>query len=43
MKKTNFYLPTPMLAELQALAEKRDVAVAELIREAIREFLKSQN
>lgn len=42
MKKINFYIPDPMLAEMQALAEKRDVALAELIRRAIEQFLAAQ-
>lgn len=43
MKKINIYVPDPDLAKLQELSKLRDVALAELIREAIREFLKTQN
>ena len=42
MKRINFYIPDPMLVKLQALADTRDVALAELIRKAIEEFLKKQ-
>ena len=42
MKRINFYIPDPMLAKLQALADQQDVALAELLRKAIEMFLKSQ-
>jgi len=42
MKKINFYIQDPVLEKLQALASKRDVAVAELIRRALEEYLKKQ-
>jgi len=42
MKKINFYIPDPVLEKLQTLATQRDVAVAELIRRALEEYLKKQ-
>jgi hypothetical protein len=42
MKRTNTFLPEPMLAQLRTLSEKLDVPVSELIRRAIDEFLKKQ-
>jgi predicted transcriptional regulator len=42
MTRINFYIPDPMLAKMQTLATKQDVALAELIRKAIEQFLKSQ-
>jgi len=42
MKKINFYIPDPVLEKLQYLATQRDVAVAELIRRALDEYLKKQ-
>lgn len=42
MKRINFYIPDPMLEKLQSLADKQDVALAELIRKAIEEYLKKQ-
>ena len=42
MKRINFYIPAPMLEKLQALADQQDVALAELIRKAIEQFLKTQ-
>lgn len=42
MKRINFYIPDPMLEKLQALADQQDVALAELIRKAIEQFLKTQ-
>lgn len=42
MQKINFYIPNPMLERLQTLANERDVAVAELIRRAIEDYLKKQ-
>lgn len=42
MKLFNLYLPAPMLKALRALAKKRDVSVAELIRRAIEDFLKKE-
>lgn len=42
MKRTNIYIPTPMLEKLQSLAQQRDVSVAELIRRAVEEYLKKQ-
>lgn len=43
MKKINIYVPEPALEKLQELSKKKDVSVAELIRKAVEEFLKSQN
>ena len=42
MKRINFYIPDSMLEKLQALADQQDVALAELIRKAIEQFLKTQ-
>jgi predicted transcriptional regulator len=42
MKKMNFYLPDPVIARLQELAEKTGLSVAELVRRAIDEYLKKQ-
>jgi len=42
MKRINFYIPDPMLEKLQTLADRRDVALAELIRRAIEQFLAEQ-
>ena len=42
MKRTNFFLPDPVITELKKLAEARDVSVSELVRQAIVEFLKRQ-
>lgn len=40
MKRTNYYYPEPMLERLKALSARMGVAVSELIRRAIDEFLK---
>jgi metal-responsive CopG/Arc/MetJ family transcriptional regulator len=39
MKRTNVFLPEPLIERLKALAAKKDVGMAELIRQAIEEFL----
>lgn len=36
------FIPAPMLKALRALAKKRDVSVAELIRRAIEDFLRKE-
>jgi hypothetical protein len=42
MEKFNLFLSTPILKQLRALAKRRDVSIAELIRLAITEFLSRQ-
>ena len=42
MKRINFYIPDPTLEKLQSLANQQDVSVAELIRRALEQFLKTQ-
>lgn len=42
MKRTHFFIPEPAFDELRELSKKLDVTVAELIRRAIDDFLKSQ-
>lgn len=39
MKRTNIYLPEPMLTKLRRLASNRGVSVAELVRRAVEDFL----
>jgi len=36
------FIPRPLLKALKALAKKRDVSVAELIRRAIEDYLKKE-
>jgi hypothetical protein len=43
MKRTNYHYPQPMLDQLKAMSEKTSIPVAELIRTAIREFLKANS
>jgi predicted DNA-binding protein len=40
MKRTNHFLPKPMIDKLKALSEKTDISVSELIRQAVDAFLK---
>jgi len=40
MKRTNIFLPQPLIDRLKALGKALDVPMAELIRRAIEEFLK---
>jgi metal-responsive CopG/Arc/MetJ family transcriptional regulator len=42
MDRLHLYLPAPLLKALRALAKKRDVSVAELIRRAVENYLKEQ-
>jgi metal-responsive CopG/Arc/MetJ family transcriptional regulator len=42
MDRLHLYLPAPLLKALRALAKKRDVSVAELIRRAIDEYLRKE-
>jgi metal-responsive CopG/Arc/MetJ family transcriptional regulator len=42
MDRLHLYLPAPLLKALRALAKKRDVSVAELIRRAVDNYLKEQ-
>lgn len=42
MEKFNLFLSAPILKQLRALAKRRDVSIAELIRLAIAEFLSRQ-
>jgi len=42
MKRTNIFLPIPLLAKLRALSDATGLSVAEHIRRAIDEYLKRQ-
>jgi predicted transcriptional regulator len=42
MKRSNYFLPEPLIEQLKKLATERDVSVSELVRQAIQEFLKRQ-
>jgi metal-responsive CopG/Arc/MetJ family transcriptional regulator len=42
MDRLHLYLPAPLLKALRALAKKRDVSVAELIRRAIEDYLRKE-
>lgn len=42
MIRTHTFLPEPMLEQLRVLSKEMDMSVAELIRRAIDEFLKSK-
>lgn len=42
MEKFNLFLSAPVLKRLRALAKRRDVSIAELVRLAITEFLARQ-
>ena len=42
MKRSNYFLPEPLIEQLKKLATERDVSVSELVRQAIHEFLKRQ-
>jgi metal-responsive CopG/Arc/MetJ family transcriptional regulator len=42
MDRLHIYLPAPLLKALRALAKKRDVSVAELIRRATDEYLRKE-
>jgi predicted DNA-binding protein len=42
MRRTNIYLPEPMLKALKALAKKLDVSVTEIIRRAIEQYLRNR-
>lgn len=39
MEKFNLFLSAPILKQLRALAKRKDVSIAELVRLAIAEFL----
>jgi metal-responsive CopG/Arc/MetJ family transcriptional regulator len=42
MDRLQMFIPRPLLKALKALAKKRDVSVAELIRRAIEDYLKKE-
>jgi predicted DNA-binding protein len=42
MKRTNIHLPEPILKRLKALAKRRDVSIAEIVRAAIEKYLAEQ-
>jgi metal-responsive CopG/Arc/MetJ family transcriptional regulator len=42
MKRTSIFFPEPLLEAFRELARKRDVPVAELIRQAMERFIKEQ-
>jgi predicted DNA-binding protein len=42
MKRTQVFLPEPVISKLKALAKKTDRSVAELIRRAIDDYLEQQ-
>jgi predicted DNA-binding protein len=42
MRRTNIFLPEPLIERLRALSERTGLSVAELIRRAIDEYLKRQ-
>ena len=39
MKRTAFFLPTPLLKLLKALSERTDMPVSEHVRRALEEYL----
>lgn len=42
MKRTSLFLPEPMLVQLAALAKQRGTPMAELVRQALEQFLKEK-
>lgn len=42
MKRHNFHLPEPLVAELKALAAQRDITMSELIRRVLQNHLDDQ-
>lgn len=40
MKRTCFFLPEPLLAELRELSMVKDISVAELVRSAAQQFVR---
>jgi metal-responsive CopG/Arc/MetJ family transcriptional regulator len=42
MKRTSMFFPEPLLDAFRELARKRDVPVAELVRQAMEKWLKEQ-
>jgi metal-responsive CopG/Arc/MetJ family transcriptional regulator len=42
MERLQMFIPAPMLKALKALAKKRDVSVAELIRRAVEDYLRKE-
>jgi predicted DNA binding CopG/RHH family protein len=43
MKRTNTFLPEPLIERLKQRAKQTDLTVSELIRRAIEQFLKKPN
>jgi hypothetical protein len=42
MDRLHLFLPAPVLKALRALAKKRDISLAELIRRVLDDYLKEQ-
>ncbi len=42
MQRKNYYIPEPIVEDLEEIANERDVPVAELVRQALAEFIKRE-
>lgn len=42
MKRTNIFLPTPMLERIARISEKTGLPMAEIVRRAIEAYLKKE-